>query len=762
MKTLHCIFGVLLIATIARGQDLPAPTKLVAVLTADSSGINLLWTPPNGVSGGIMMSMYLLTKYTYYRNDSSQLVLIDSNEIPVELGKIPGVQISYIIHDAKPCNVYAFKVRVVGNKNGGNVRVESPSSDLVQIQTKGGVNAVVIYQTPDVVAVAGSDSSIFIKGCVGRPDGSLQFVLSNAPVWLTIEELTGKVRWHIPVLVRDTAFTATVVARDRNVAADTTTFKFQVRPSNILKSFVAGHAVLDGHAPVEVQLTLMRSDSNAENQQAKTDDAGNFRFVNVVNGRYRLSYSVADLNIGPFWYVHTTSTDSATVLEVHDNKPIDNIDIHIKAQPRLPIKISGHLRRSGNAITGASVTALDVGSFFVPVDGGGQHHRAKLRAAGSSRTDDNGQYSLILDSGGTYILLASAAGYQSTFIDTTGSSCVSPFCATRFSPGGTSQPTADGAMRPSDTSGQQITGTISDIAGTGVQAMIFLLKNSDGTITSGYSGGLVPFDVVTSDSATGKYSISSVPADTNAHVTYLLQAVPFDGYIPSYFAVNDSAQNTLLWENARMFSLDPMKRSPLEVDVLVKPLANGSGTISGHVVETASAGNSPSINAFVYAVDQTSMTPRGYAVTDGSGNFSISGLPASTYILFGDKVSFHYALEGEVLLSPADTNGSNGHRLVLTREVAGVADNAAPSSAILSSVYPNPFSQSAFIRVNAVPGTTVKMFDFLGRQVADLTGQVHSGSGLVVVSAANLVSGMYVCKLEDSRGTVTRPLLIVR
>ncbi|HET7153055.1 MAG TPA: T9SS type A sorting domain-containing protein, partial [Candidatus Kapabacteria bacterium] len=401
--------------------------------------------------------------------------------------------------------------------------------------------------------------------------------------------------------------------------------------------------------------------------------------------------------------------------------------------------------------------------------------------AASAVTGNSGTYSIQVDSGASYVLLATAPGHQSQFIGSSGMlQSVSPFTAPIITPTGSNTESAyNGNLSNSDTTGQQIVGTVKSMenSSTGVHAMIMLLKSSSGTITAGYSGGLVPYDVVSSDNA-GNFSIPAVPRDTMRQTWYFIQAIPFDGYIPTYFAYNDSLQNKILWENAKIFQLSPDSGAPYEADVTVPPIAVGSGTISGTITEPTDSGLHPSSRTFVYAIDQSAQNASafdvtGYAVTDTKGNFTIGNLPVGSYALIADKVGFQYGLLQTVSLSPdsAVASGAN-FSLGAIRTSVSPDKGSRPGSFTLSQNYPDPFTEATTIQVNIPDGIragdiTLNVYDMLGRLVSDLSSQLHvslaGSSGVVRFVPRDLPSGVYIYRLQGGKGyTETKQMLLVR
>lgn len=79
--------------------------------------------------------------------------------------------------------------------------------------------------------------------------------------------------------------------------------------------------------------------------------------------------------------------------------------------------------------------------------------------------------------------------------------------------------------------------------------------------------------------------------------------------------------------------------------------------------------------------------------------------------------------------------------------------------------YPNPFNPSTCFQftVDRAQIATLKIFDFLGREVATLVnGEVDPGTHSVEWNAAEFASGVYLCRLQAGSSTITRKVTLVR
>jgi len=101
----------------------------------------------------------------------------------------------------------------------------------------------------------------------------------------------------------------------------------------------------------------------------------------------------------------------------------------------------------------------------------------------------------------------------------------------------------------------------------------------------------------------------------------------------------------------------------------------------------------------------------------------------------------------------------------------GVADdhNVSPAQPVLDEVYPNPFvdAASVAIRLPAVfdrASTSLRMYDVLGREIADLSGQLFSSSHNVTIQlrSGELTAGSYTLVLESAGTKTVRSVQVVK
>jgi len=92
-------------------------------------------------------------------------------------------------------------------------------------------------------------------------------------------------------------------------------------------------------------------------------------------------------------------------------------------------------------------------------------------------------------------------------------------------------------------------------------------------------------------------------------------------------------------------------------------------------------------------------------------------------------------------------------------------DNTVPSTLSLEQNYPNPFNPNTKIeyRLNESGNVKVSVFDLLGREVAVLINEEQPvGRYAVSWNAADMPSGMYICRLQSGNGSLVRRMLLLK
>jgi streptogramin lyase len=104
-------------------------------------------------------------------------------------------------------------------------------------------------------------------------------------------------------------------------------------------------------------------------------------------------------------------------------------------------------------------------------------------------------------------------------------------------------------------------------------------------------------------------------------------------------------------------------------------------------------------------------------------------------------------------------------KLSMTPNGVEVINPEVPSGYELSQNYPNPFNPTTVINFS-IPNSglvSIKVFDILGQEVAELINEVKSaGSYKVDFDASNLSSGMYIYRITAGKFNATKKMMLLK
>ena len=91
--------------------------------------------------------------------------------------------------------------------------------------------------------------------------------------------------------------------------------------------------------------------------------------------------------------------------------------------------------------------------------------------------------------------------------------------------------------------------------------------------------------------------------------------------------------------------------------------------------------------------------------------------------------------------------------------------NSVPNTPLnVLNINPNPFTNTATVKYTlAEPdNVTLKLYDVSGQLVKIITHQANSKGGIAILNSDKLSAGIYILRLETSRGNLTRKIIISR
>lgn len=159
-------------------------------------------------------------------------------------------------------------------------------------------------------------------------------------------------------------------------------------------------------------------------------------------------------------------------------------------------------------------------------------------------------------------------------------------------------------------------------------------------------------------------------------------------------------------------------------------------------------------------------------VEPDSGNFNLSegspcidaGNPDTVYNDIEDPYNPGYALHPSQGTIRNDMGAYGGHGYYYSTIAVDEKPVSIPHSISLSN-YPNPFNSITTIEYD-LPATgkvRLTVLDLLGREVAVLVDEIRpSGSYIINWDAGNAASGVYFYRLETTRGTIHKKMVLVK
>lgn len=200
--------------------------------------------------------------------------------------------------------------------------------------------------------------------------------------------------------------------------------------------------------------------------------------------------------------------------------------------------------------------------------------------------------------------------------------------------------------------------------------------------------------------------------------------------------------------------------------VLNVPLIDFGYSKPGHqLVDTVIVSNVGDDTLFINHVDITGDQYNGFQIATFMAQ-PISIVPGSSFpFLVGFDPQLTFKFSGSLNLY---TNSDTQHVLLKgTGGLIGIDEHGIVTlEGFTLQGYPNPFRESVTVGMQSATrlpsDATVKVYDALGRTVADLTTQFRSGATSVTVNGSGLPSGRYVVRLQTSAGQALQPLLLMR
>lgn len=510
---------------------------------------------------------------------------------------------------------------------------------------------------------------------------------------------------------------------------------------------------------------------------AKTDSNGFYTIRHVDLGMYKLHAVSTSPNFAGQWYDGKDNPITANVVTVSDTPDVLIANFTLRSGPaeQKKVTVSGQVSdtlgaglnvagervffvRSGFVLNSNSTVDDFRDSFDSDVDGD-FHMDGRSANVFFIKVDSTGKYSMSIPTG-SYIAFAKAPGYAIQFYLNQSDFTSANVLALQADSGSINFTLS--VLPPLAIGG--ISGAVLDTAkGVGVRSRVMAfrdrwMKHDDFHVSPVY----------TTDSDTlGNYSFNQLLPGS-----YVVFAVPVGNYTPAYYT-NDTS--TAHWKHATRIVINGNTVSG--INIFVRPLGVSMRGFTGVNGTVRVGGQGTVAGAFVYALAGGQVS--GYAITDNSGNYSISGLAPGTYSVSVDKTGFDEVATQSATVSYNNSTTSTGGQTstpvtqTVNFSVLGtptVSTGVSRSADIvrdysLGQNYPNPFNPSTTITFDIPKAgmTALRVYNILGQEVTTLINSVMtSGSHQVQFNAAQLGSGVYFYKLQSGNFVETRKMVLLK
>jgi len=254
-----------------------------------------------------------------------------------------------------------------------------------------------------------------------------------------------------------------------------------------------------------------------------------------------------------------------------------------------------------------------------------------------------------------------------------------------------------------------------------------------------------------------------------------LLAIPMDSRLaPQYF--HSSGGRTNFIESEEIAPLGTVQNIDFHLQSVVK---NGIGTFYGQVVLRQGNKRTPVPGTLIFAEREHDGSIVGYAITDSTGWYSITGLDPDNYIIYADNPEYsynvHFSPAKPSLIMPMTMTYSRRddiNRIVELnfaiddhRNPTDVKNLPLPATVELYQNYPNPFNPSTVIRF-ALPDkrhASLVVTNALGELVATLVDEaLDPGFHSYLFTADKLASGVYFYQLRAGSTLISKRMMLVK
>lgn len=604
------------------------------------------------------------------------------------------------------------------------------------------------------------------------------YSLGTAPAGMTIDSLTGDVRWT-PMIAGQ--FALEIIARLANGTA---------RPAEARQRFtVYARATLCGVVQGTVRYTdgtvVVSGTARALVTNVTAASLGNSAFyytatirngvysIPVGVGSYILSFSGSDFN--DVWFAGTAASTVATASTPDRAAQItmrcgDTLTRSVVVQRRPAARffaVSGRVtRRADGAAVAGMIEA--VGDADPALVNGGIIRR-------TARTDAQGNYRLTqLDNRYIFTIRALPDEPRPTTATTRAPQLLPQYFENTLNLAEARRFRLTGdliginfALQERPVFNNALTGKVQTVAGVAIAGRITAFMTATTANTPQYASLEVRTENVDS---TGTFSLRNLTPGE-----YVLQAFPNNEreFASGYYAAGTTA--TTRWREATRINIGATTSENIRINLASRRPTTVTvvATVTGSVSNNASVEASSVLGASVYLTDaQGSVVAQ--TVTDRQGRFDAGMVEYGLYTLVVDKPGYESATAQVMAEQPAAIEKS----IILQKTAsAGLTSamltSAAPTSAALTSVsggiplvqtlrvVPNPVSDAAFIQIPSFMGAArLSLVNILGTEVFQT--DISPNNTMLQLDANNLPTGVYLVRIVGENIRASARMMIAR
>jgi hypothetical protein len=508
---------------------------------------------------------------------------------------------------------------------------------------------------------------------------------------------------------------------------------------------------------------------------ARTDENGEFLLENVQIGRIYAYAKSPDEAYESQWYINAASITDALerVLDTVNNNTLV-YEFYLFGSVGTPAPVRGRVVNEQEApVSDARVSFIRKQDFIHIGDTASldllneivvNPWRASIVDT-AVYTDFNGEFDLQLPVGHEYYTIVDKENYLSSFIADETNAMMAK--AVRIGNSNMLSYTLTGSGSTSN----MIYGKVVSL-NTGVPKLATIVLIDTELKRGGAGGGHTyrKYRSVVTDS-NGVFSFGNLPDSPPS----ALLAIPMDGNLaPQYYHANGGRTN--FTESQELSPLGTIQNINFE---LQETMRKGIGSYYGQVLLRRGAERIPLPGTLIFAESESTGLLAGYAITDSTGWYSITGLEPGNYLLYADNPQYSYPVVYSAArptrMMPVPMTYVNSTDLNRTvdvnfhiddlRTTVDVEGEPIPADLSLAQNYPNPFNPSTTISFT-VPQrqhVSLKVINTLGETVATLLDRhVDAGRHNIAFTADGLTSGVYYYQIQSEGHTLSRHMLLVK